>query len=206
MPPVSTPTGTLTNAEEVFVENAPNIWFGGVHQYAPDADGFYHGITGTAGNPVYEVGCYENFRLQDNVTINELRCDVVGLKKATQIRDYLTVTFDLKSLFPLTRLRHMLRGGAVTWNDSENAEKMGLGEIDNTLFYKVFLSRVYDSDAGDFVSITGHRVQFTGNFQMQAQYGQSWMISGIEMRFYADDDLPDAQRFATIIRVDEDAL
>jgi hypothetical protein len=32
------------------------------------------------------------------------------------------------------------------------------------------------------------------------------MISGVEMRFYADNDLPDAQRFATVIRVDEDEL
>jgi hypothetical protein len=206
MPPVSEPTGTINTAEDQFIEGAPEVWFGGDAQYSPDDDGFYHGIVGTEANPIYKLGCYENFQWTDNITMNEIRCDTTGLEKTSQTRDYLVATFDLKSLLPLTQLRHIIRGGAVTWNDGENAEKMGIGEIDNSLFYKVFFSRVYDSDSGAFVSVTGHRVQFTGNFQLQTPYAGAWMISGVEMRFYADNDLPDAQRFATVIRVDEDEL
>jgi len=204
--PVSTPTGTTVTAEDIFIEGAPEVWFGGDEQYSPDADGFYHGIVGTADDPVYKLGCYENFRFQDNVQTNEIRCDTTGLEKTSQTRDYLTVTFDLKSLLPLQMLRHIIRGGAVTWNDAENSEKMGIGEIDNSLFYNFFFSRIYDTTAGDFVSVTGHRCQFTGNFQLQTPYAGAWMITGIEVRFYADNDKPAAQRFATVCRVDASAL
>jgi hypothetical protein len=210
MPPTSEPTGTITTAEDLFIEGAPEIWFGGVPQYSPDADGFYHGITGVDdGDPthrVYKLGCYENFRFSDNIQMNEIRCDTTGLEKTSQTRDYLTATFDLKSLLPLTELRHLIRAGAVTWNDAENSEKMGIGEIDNTLFYMCFFSRVYDPTAGDFVSVTGHRCQFTGNFQLQTPYANAWSITGVEIRFYADNDKPDDQRFATVVRVDASAL
>lgn len=204
--PVSEPTGTIVDAEDIFIEGAPELWFGGVAQYSPDADGYYHGITGTPDNIVYRLGCYENFRFQDNVTVNEIRCDTTGLEKTSQTRDFLVVTFDLKSLFPLRRLRHLIRGGPVVWNDPENSEKMGIGEIDNSLFYMVFFSRVYDPVAGDFVSVTGHRCQFTGNFQLQTPYAGAWMISGIEIRFLADPTKPADQRFATMVRVDASEL
>jgi len=121
MPPVSSPTGSTKTAEDIFLEGGPTIWFGGVAQYSPDPDGFYHGITGTELNPVYRLGCYENFRFGDNVSANEIRCDIEGLVKTSQTRDYLVATFDLKSLLPFSVLRHMIRGGPVTWNDAENA-------------------------------------------------------------------------------------
>lgn len=206
MPPVSEPTGTITTASDIFIEGAPEVWYGGDAQYSPDDDGFYHGIVGVEGDPVFKLGCYENFRFQDNIQVNEIRCDNLGLAKVSQTRDYLTITFDLKALLPLTMLRHIVRGGAVTWNDAENSEKMGLGEIDNTTFFPVFFSKVYDEDAGDFVSVTGHRCQFTGNFQLQTPYAGAWMITGIELRMFADDSKPAAQRFATVIRVDASEL
>lgn len=203
MPPVAGPTGTIETAEDIYIESGPTVWFGGEAQYSPDTDGFYHGIVGTVGNPVYRLGCYENFRFQDNVTINEVRCDTTGLVQTTQVRDFLVATFDLKSLLPFTMLRHLLRGGAVTTNPAEDAEKFGLGIIDNTAFYKFFFSRIYDATAGDFVSVTGHRCQFTGNFQIQTPYAQAWMITGVEVRMFADESLPIDQRFATLIRVDD---
>ena len=206
MPPIAEPTGTTVSAEDIFVEGGPTIYFGESYQYNPDADGYYHSLVGTAGTPVYKLGCYENFRFQDNVSVAEIRCDNLGLVKTSQTRDYMVATFDLKSLFPLSTLTHILRGGTVVWNDAENAEKMGLGEIDNSVFWKFFFSRVYDADAGDFVSVTGHRTQFTGNFQLQTPYSGAWMISGIEVRMYADDTKPADQRFATVIRVDPSAL
>jgi hypothetical protein len=142
----------------------------------------------------------------EGVSLNEIRCDTDGLVATVQTRDYLVATFDLKSLLPLSYLRHLIRGGAVTWNDGENAEKMGIGTIDNSIFHRFFFSRIYDATAGDFVSVTGHRTQFTGNFQLATPYAQAWMLTGVEVRFYADTDLPDAQQFATVVRVDASAL
>lgn len=204
--PIADPTGTTVSAEDIFVEGGPNIYFGQSLQYNPDDDGYYHSLVGAVDTPVYKLGCYENFRFQDNVSVNEIRCDNLGLVKTSQTRDYMVATFDLKSLFPLSTLTHILRGGTVAWNDAENAEKMGLGEIDNSVFWKFFFSQVYDEDAGDFVSVTGHRCQFTGNFQLQTPYSGAWTITGIEVRMYADDTKPAAQRFATVIRVDASAL
>ena len=203
MPPVAAPTGTIVTAEDIFIEGGPSVWFGGDAQFSPDTDGFYHGVVGTVANPVYRLGCYENFRFADNVQVSEIRCDTEGLVKTSQTRDYLTATFDLKSLLPLSMLRHPLRAGPVTLNAAENAEKMGIGEIDNSVFYRFFFSRVYDANTGDFVAVTGHRCQFTGNFQLQTPFAGAWMITGLEVRFYADEDLPDDQRFATVTRVDD---
>ncbi len=56
------------------------------------------------------------------------------------------------------------------------------------------------------MSVTGHRAQFTGNFQLQTPYSGAWMISGIEVRMYADSTKPADQRFATVIRVDPGPL
>lgn len=204
--PAKEPTGTITTADDIFIEGAPEVWFGGVAQYSPDLDGFYHGITGTPSEPVYKLGCFENFRFGESVTVNEIRCDASGLAKSSQNRDYLSATLDLKSLLPLSMLTHIIRGGAVTLNAGENAEKMGIGEIDNSVFHKFFFSRVYDEAADDWVSVTGHRCQFTGNFQIAMPYANAWVLTGIEVRMYADTSLPDDQLFATVIRVDDSEI
>jgi len=204
--PAKEPTGTTVEASDIFIEGAPEVWFGGVAQYSPDEDGFYHGITGTVDDPVYKLGCFENFRFGESVTLNEIRCDASGLAKTAQDRDYLMVTFDLKTLLPLSTLTHIIRGGDVTVNAAESSEKMGLGRIDNTVFYKFFFSRVYDVAADDWVSVTGHRCQFTGNFQIATPYAQAWVVTGIEVRMYSDSALPTDQSFATVIRVDDSEL
>lgn len=201
-----TPTGTLTQPEDIFIESGPDVYFGGVSRYSPDDDGFYHGITGTVDNPVYKLGCYQNFRLADNVSVNEIRCDNEGVVKVSQDRNYLEVQFELQSLLPLSQLRHVMKASAVTWNDAENAEKMGIGEIDNDAFLLFYFSKVYDTAAGDFVSVTGHRCQFVDAWELTTPYGAPWKLTGVRVRMLADDTKPSAQRFATMIRVDESAL
>jgi len=204
----ATPTGTLTASEDIFIEGAPFFYFGGEHAQNPDVDGFYWGLTGTAENPVYAVGCYEDFRFGDDVTINAVRCDTIGDSALVQKRNFMYVSFTLKSMFPFDILSKILRGGGVTREVVDpgppvtlGTEKFGFGEIDNTVFYLCYFSRVYDPDTGDFVAVTGHRCQFVDAWEIATPWAEAWRV-GITMRLFADDDMPIAQRFATIIRLD----
>jgi len=199
------PTGTITTQEDIFIEGGPEFWFGGVPKYNPDSDGFYWGITGTANTPAYKVGCYEDFRFRDNITMNDVSCDQIGVKQTIQKRNFVDVTFTLKSLLPFTVLTHLLKGGAVTQNATEGTEKFGLGEIDNTIFHMCFWSRIYNSD-GDCINWTGHRCQFVDAWELATPWGQPWTVSNIIMRCFADDAKPDAQQFGTMIRYDPSVI
>lgn len=186
---------------------APNIYFqnwSGVNPLNnPDADGFYWGLSGTTANPVYQLGCYENVRLGENLTINEVRCDTVGSKSTIQKRNYLELQFNLKSMFPLSVLRHVMRGSATT--TTAHVEKMGIGQIDNNAFYRFYLPKVYDENTGDYVAFTIHKAQFVDATELQFTYGAPWMLS-CRVRGYANDVLPAAQLFATVIRADPSAV
>jgi len=203
----ATPTGTLVASEDLYIEGAPYLYFSdpGVYAANPDEDGFYWGLTGTAESPVYAVGCYEDFRFGDDVTINAVRCDTIGDAALVQRRNFMYVSFTLKSMFPFSILTRILRGGARTLETDEGTEKFGFGEIDNTVFYRTYFSRVYDPDTGDFVSVTGHRCQFVDAWEIATPWAEAWRV-GITMRFFADDDMPTAQRFATMVRLDPSQL
>jgi len=203
----ATPTGTLVASEDLYIEGAPYLYFSdpGVYAANPDEDGFYWGLTGTAESPVYAVGCYEDFRFGDDVTINAVRCDTIGDAALVQRRNFMYVSFTLKSMFPFSILTRILRGGTRTLETDEGTEKFGFGEIDNTVFYRTYFSRVYDPDTGDFVSVTGHRCQFVDAWEIATPWAEAWRV-GITMRFFADDDMPTAQRFATMVRLDPSQL
>lgn len=203
----ASPTGTLTASEDIFVEGAPYFYFSTPGEYAqdPDIDGFYWGLTGTASSPVYSVGCYEDFRFGDDVTVNAIRCDTVGDKGLTQKRNFMYVSFTLKSMLPFEILSKILRGGAVTVEIPAGTEKFGFGEIDNTTYYKCYFSRVYDDTANDFVAVTGHRCQFVDAWEIATPWAEAWRV-GITMRLFADDTKPSDQRFATFIRLDPSAI
>ena len=199
-----TPIGVTTSQDELYLDRAPNIWF----QYEPatnpqnnpDADGFYWGITGSETYPAIELGCMENVQLADNLTMNDVRCDTVGVKDTIMSRNYLEFTLAISTLFPLSTIRDILRGGAVTVSGA--VEKMGLGQIDNTRFFRVYAALVYDQDAGDYLSMTFHKCKFVDNWTIPMVYGDNWQIQGIRIRAYAKDTLPSTQQFATIIRAD----
>lgn len=199
------PTGTINVGEDVFVEGGPDLWFGGVKKHSPDANGFFWGITGTAGTPVFKVGCYENFQLADNLTINDVQCDNVGIKGETVRRNFLEATFDLQVLFPLTQLDLMLRLGSSLLDATADTEYASIGEVVQDVFHNVFFSRIYDAATGDWVSVTGHRCSFRWNAPLQTRYGEKWMV-GVAIKFFADENLPAAQRFATMVRWDPSAL
>lgn len=200
------PIGSITSMEDIYIDSAPQFWFGGNLRYNPDSDGFYWGLTGTAASPVYKVGCYTDFSFKDNVTVNDLQCDAIGVIGVIQTRGYVEVTFTLESILPLNVLTKILRTGTVTQNTTEGSEKMGIGDITNkNSYYKAFFSRVYDPTTGDYVSVTLHRAQFVDAFEIAMPYGDKWSVA-VTMRGFGDSTKPDDQRFATVVRVDPSVI
>lgn len=199
------PTGTTTEAEDIYLEGGPEFWIGGVPQYSPDSDGFYWGIVGTTDDPVLQVGCYEDFRFRDNITMNDVQCDTIGVASTTQVRNYLEITFTLKSLLPHEHLTRFMKGGGVTNNTTDGTSKFGLGEIDSDTYYMVFFSRVYNDD-GDCFTFTGHRAQVVDAFELATVWGSPWTLTGFTVRVYADSTKPSAQRFGTLVRLDPSVI
>lgn len=206
-----TPIGPELGAEQIYIEGGPNIWIQDseaplLHD-APtgDADGFYWGLSGSAAYPVMEIGCYDDLQIIDSRTGRAVTCAALGTVQQMQRRDALEVQFTLKSLLPFSILRHLVGGGPVTHNAGEETEKMGLGTLYPNQHYHMLLSRVYDEDVGDYVSITLHKVQFTEATPLAMPYGAEWTY-GIRAMALADADLPVKQRFATMLRYDPSVL
>jgi len=203
-----TPLGQINAQENTTVEGAPWVYFQDASANElknPDADGFYWGLSGTVSYPVQELACYSDVRFGDDVEVNAVRCDHIGDKSVIQKRGHLVLSLTLKTLFPLSILRHIIRGSAVTVSGGD-IEKMGIGTINNNLYYHVYLPVVYDSDTGDYVCITGHRCQFVNAWEINMAYGTPWTLTGVEIWMFADDTKPDAQKFATVIRADPSAI
>lgn len=202
-----TPLGSITTQDDLYLDSSPYVYYQdytATELFNPDGDGFYWGLSGTTSYPVYQLGCYEGVQLAGNIEMTSVRCDHVGDKAAIQKLTYIDLTFTLKTLLPLSTLRGIIRGGAVTTTVGAT-EKMGIGDVDNQQYWRVYLPMVYDVDTGDYVCITGHRCQFVDSWQLSFTFGQPATM-GVTLRMFADDTLPAAQRFATIIRADPSAL
>lgn len=203
-----TPVGNVITPSELYIDQPPTFYFQERYTAAgvsvgllnsPDGDGFYWGLSGTTTNPVYETGCYENFQFIDVRELNMVRCDTTGDRTAIQKRNSLNITFTLKSLFSLAKLRHMLNLGPVT--TGATTEKAGIGLIDNSKYYYCYFPSVYDPTAGDYVAVTGFRVQFTNAWQMSFPYGNAANVT-IQATMFADAEKPDNQLFASVLRSD----
>lgn len=192
---------------EIYVEGAPWIYmqdYNAGYLYGPDGDGYYWGLSGTSTYPVYSLACYEDVSLGQDLTVNAVRCDKAGDTAVIQKLNHLEFTFSLSTLFPLTTTRPILRGSTVF--STTGLEKMGIGPINNAQYWRLYLPKVYDEDAADYVSITIHRVQFVDAWTIAMPSGDKWMIGGISAWGLQDDSLPSAQQFATIIRSDLSAI
>ena len=203
------PATGIISQDEITLEGAPNIYFQDATMdpmYNPDGDSYYWNLTGSATYPIYQLGCYTDVSFGEDVTLNAVRCDTVGDKSAVQKRNYLELTFTLHHMFPLSVLTHVLNAGSAVDNNPGVSEKMGIGKIDNNQFWRVYLPKIYDEDAPDFVSITMHRCQFVDAWSISMASGEAWSVSGVRLRGYADEDMPTAQSFATIIRLDPSAI
>jgi len=203
-----TPLGTITSQDEIYLEGAPNIYFQDATATPlnnPDLNTYYWGLSGTATYPVYQLSCYLDVSLGEDVTVNAVRCDTVGDKSAIQKRNYLELTLTLKTFFPLSVLRHVLNISAPATSLTD-LEKVGIGKINNNRFYMVYLPKVYDEDTGDYVLIHLHRAQFVDAWSISMRSGENWDVSGIRLRGYADETKPANQLFGTIVRADPSAI
>jgi len=198
----ATPTGTSVAMEE-WIEGAPEVYWGGDYAQGPDTDGHYWGLTGTADDPVYHLGCYEGFTFGEDVSISDVICDTSGVEATVAKRNYLTASFTLKSLFPFSALTQILKGGEVTQETDEGTEGFGIGEIDNTsnAEFHCYFSLIYDINTLDFFSVTGHKCRFMDPFTMNFAYGEPVTVN-VTIRMHADTTKPVAQRFATLKRLD----
>ncbi len=202
------PLGNIDAQEEIYIEGSPYIYFQDANASElnnPDADGFYWNLSGTVTYPVFRIGCNMNVSLTEGLTINNIRCDTVGDKGTIQRREYVELAFDFSSLMPLSVARHLLKFGSAVTSGS-GFEKVGIGKINNNQFFHAYLPKVYDSEAGDYVSMTFHRAQFVDAFTISMNGGEAWVVSGMKLRAYADETMPAAQLFATVIRYDPSAI
>lgn len=200
--------GNVDATEELYIEGAPQIYFASYdtpYMFPPDSQGFYWQLSGTTANPVYQLGCYENVALGDNLEVNAVRCDVVGDKDVIIKRSHMELKFTLKSFLPFSVLAPILNGGAVTVDAGVGTEKFGLGVVDNSKYYKVYLPKVYDEAAGDYVCITGHRCKFASTGDWTMSYGNVWTLP-VTIWLLADETKPAAQQFATVVRADASVL
>jgi len=201
--------GTILQQDDLYLDTAPTVYFqervsgDGGYAFNPDADGFYWNLTGTSTNKVLEIGCYDTFQFVGNITMNTIRCDTVGDKGSIQKLNFVDITFNLKSFFPLETLRHIIRGGSVT--TASGVEKMGIGQPNNNRFYRAYFPSVYDEQSGDYLAVTVHKAQFVDSWTMAINYGAQPTL-GVILRGFADPNLPSDQLFATVIRSDASAI
>lgn len=204
-----TPFGTIEAAEEVYLSKAPYIYFqdyNATPMYNPDSEGFYWMLSGTATYNVFEIGCPLDVSLADNVTMNEMRCDNVGVKDVAQQRNYVDLVVTIQSFFPYQTLRHILRGGAVTETVGTHTQKFGLGTINNDQWWMVYAPMVYNDDVGDYIAMQLHKVKFVDNFTINMSFGTNWQIQGVKLRAFADTTKPSTQQFMTWMRCDASAI
>ena len=199
--------GTIEAAESIFIEGAPTIFFQDATAtplYNPDAQGFYWNLSSTATYNVHEVGCPTNLSLTENLTVNDVLCDNLGTIATIQQRNYIEFTFDIQSFFPYQTLRHLLKFGSVT--ETAPKQQMGIGKVNNNLYYHVYAPKVYDEDVGDYVWIYLHRCQFVDPWTINMAFGTPWVATGIKLRAFVDTTKPAAQQFGSFGRSDLSAV
>lgn len=202
-----TPLGVINAQDDLYVDTAPSLWFQDATADLlnnPDGDNFHWGLTGSAALPVWEIDCTDTVQLAAAIEGNPIQCDTVGVKGTIQKVSSIDLTFNLKTLFPLATLTHILRGGAVT-TTSGATEKMGIGQPNNQQFWHIYGASVYDEVAGDYISFTGHRAQFVDAWTLAFGFGTAATLA-VVMRIFADDSKPSSQLFMTLVRADPSAI
>jgi len=200
------PEGNVVSQEEIYLSSAPYIYFQNVDANPlnnPDANGFYWGLSGTTEQPAYNLGCVTEVSLAEGLTMNDVRCDTVGVKDTIQRRDYVDFKFTIQSLLPLSSSRHPLKLSAPTVETG--VETIGIGTINNNLRYMLYAPIVYDEDAADWLMIHLHRGKFMDAWEISMNSGEAWAY-GVTFRAYADTSKPAAQQFGVIRRQDASAL
>lgn len=201
-----TPIGNLVTPEELYIEGAPYIFVQDARAnplWNPDANGYYWGMSGTTTYPVYQLGCIQDVKMTEDVTLTMIRCDTVGDKEAIQRRNYLDVEFTLNNIFPLNITRIFSNFSVPTLVSGK--EMVGIAKINNTQHYMIYMPKVYDDVAGYWIMGHFHRVKFVGNFSWA--FGiDGWKITGLKARALIDETKPANQMFGVFGRFDASAL
>ena len=204
-----TPIGTVTSQEDTQLEGAAYIYFQNAlapELNRPDSNGWYWNLATTGSYGVYLLGCIQGVSLNDNTTINTIRCDTDGDRGVIQKRNHLEVDFTLLTLFPLTILQYLVHGSGAAQDLTKHTEAMGLGAMDNNTYWHIYMPKVYDDIAGDYVAFTLHRAQFVDAWKIDMKYGTPWELTGLKVYGFADVALPSIQQFATVLRADASAI
>lgn len=197
--------GNVDSQEELYLEGSPYIYFQDNRANPlnnPDAQNYYWGLSGTTAYPAYLLGCIQDVSLTQGLTMNDVRCDTVGVKDTIQKRDYVEFNLTILSQLPLTVIRHVMNLSAPS--TGTGYETVGIGQINNSVHYMVYAPKVYDDDAAGWLMFHLHRAKFVDAWTMNMVYGGSWTLTGIKLRAFADDSKPAGQQFGVIKRFDPD--
>jgi hypothetical protein len=198
--------GNILSQEEKYLEGAPYLYiqdYRAAPLHAPDANGYYYGMSGSTNYPIYSLGCIQNVKLTEDVTLNMIRCDTVGDKAAIQRRNYLDMEFELNSQLPLSvtaKIMNMFNSTTVS-----GAEFVGVSKINNNIYYMLYAPKVYDEVAGYWILMHFHRCQIVGNFTWDLNIN-GWKLTGLKVRALIDETKPSTQMFGVLARFDNNAL
>lgn len=202
-----TPIGNVDSQEELYLEGAPYIYIQDSRAtplFNPDGDGYYYMLSGTTTYPVIALGCIQDVSLTEGLTMNDVRCDTIGVKDTIQKRDYVEFDLTILSQLPLSTLRYLMNLSPATVSSTQ--EKVGIGGINNAIKYMVYAPKVYNDDAAGWLLFHLHQAKFVDAWTLNFNYGESWTLTGVKIRGYADENKPAGARFGTIIRTDDAAL
>jgi hypothetical protein len=193
-----TPIGSSLTAENTYLEGAASIY---VQDYRanplfnPDAQGYYWGMSGTTPYPYIEVGCVKDVSLTENLTMNDVRCDTIGVVDTIMKRNYIELNVTIQTLFPLKALRHFLKIEAPTTGT-------GIGQINQAQYYHVYSPKVYDEANAYWLTFWLNKAKFVDAWTINEKYGDNWNVTGLKIRAFADSTRPAAQLFGSIMRFD----
>lgn len=202
-----TPQGSVVSQEDLYIEGAPYLYMQDSHAnplFNPDASGYYWGMSGTTQYPVKLLGCVLDVSLTEGLTMNDVRCDTVGVKDTIQRRDYVELSLTISSIFPLSVGADLMNLSTPTV--SSGMERVGIGPINNNKHFMVYMPKVYDEDAGDYLAIHLHKAKFVDAWTINMKSGEPWQLTGLKVRAYADTNKPSPQQFGTFIRSDASAV
>lgn len=202
-----TPEGGGISQESLYIEGAPTIFFQDYRATPlnnPDAQGYYWGLSGTSTYGWKELGCITDVKLSEKVTMNDVRCDTVGVKDTIQKRDYVEFTATIVSIFPFAELAAIMNLSPASVGTGY--ETIGIGQIDNTQYYMMYAPKVYSEADDDWLMIHLHKAKFVDAWELPFTYGDAWKLTGIKFRAFADTTKPANQLFGVIRRADQSAL
>ncbi len=202
-----TPLGGSLTQENTYIEGAASIF---VQDYRanplfnPDAQGYYWQMSGTSTYPYIEIGCVQDVTLTENLTMNDVRCDTIGVVDTIMKRNYVEMNLTILTLLPLKVLRHFLKIEAPSVGTGY--EKSGIGQINQAQYYHVYSPKVYDEANAYWLAFWLNKAKFVDAWTINEKYGDAWTVTGLKLRAFADSTRPANQLFGAIMRFDQSGV